>query len=568
MAVQGPVQPVVLREALPVSPSLLVDGGYGDALAGYVRGAMGELAGASGPAAQGYLAALAEDPDNMVLRSRVFETALLEGDVTTAIRLARAMPAQPVARVEGKQAQGSAMPALVRVVGSLHDGNLPQARSDVAVLVRQAPELVQFKLLEAYVAIAQGEPVAKQAAMLAAMPVPQPLEARKQYHIARMWQGVGDEARMLEALELSNRLEPGALFTTLMLADVKARMGNMDEAQGLVRVFRDKNAHVALLEDEMVRLQGGHLGSVFAPNLKHNAAMTLFDFGLLVWSQGAVMPARQIMNQALYLDPANPYILYYAGIVDESAKAFGAATVKYGAIDKASPVGLAARIKLAEAVFRDGDKDRAMAMAKGLVRERPTVQAAQRSLAEMAFDGRDYATALEAYDNLLKTHAATSTATTPASVLAAMYFARGASYERLGDYGKAADDLSLSLIINPTNPSVLNYLAYMWVEQGRNMPESVLMLERAHEAAPDDGAIMDSLGWAYYRQGNYAKALPLLEQAADATPDDATVYLHLGDCYAKVGNVVSAQRYWRLAKTLLTSDDDVAVRRAIEGRVR
>ncbi|MFZ2587334.1 MAG: tetratricopeptide repeat protein [Alphaproteobacteria bacterium] len=549
-----PVQPSVLREALPVSGTALVEEGFGEAVSGYMRGVTADMAGDNGPAAQGYLTALMDDTENANLKSRVFELALVEGDMATAVRLARTMPART----------GDTMPVLVRVVGALHEGNMALAQTELQAVSKVAPDLLQISLINAYLNVAQGGSVAKHVAAVEALKGPQPQEARKQYHIARMWMYVPDEGKAVQALEASNALEPGSLFTTLMLADMYHKRGATSQAVALYNVFRTKNAYVALLEDEAARIAQGYTVVETTPNVKHDVALTLFDFGLLVWSQGAVVPARQLLAQALYLDPTNPYMLYYAGIVDESARAYAAAMAKYSQIPENSPVALAARIRQAEATFRSGQQAEGVAMAKQLVAKRPDVQGFQRSLAEMAFDSRDYSTALKAYDTLLKSQ---SNATPPA-MLAAMYFARGATYERLGQTEQAGQDLSLSLILNPVNPSVLNYLAYMWVDKGIHLNEATAMLERAHEAAPEDGAIMDSLGWAYYQQGQYDKALPLLEQGADATPDDATVFLHLGDVHAKLRNMVSAQRYWRQGSMLLKPEDDAAVRKALQNRVK
>lgn len=548
-----PAQPAPLRELLPVSNTLVTVPGYGDALGGYLRGVSGELVGDSTASSSGYLTALTEDPDNMALRGRVFEMSLLDGNVPTAVRLARSLPVR----------DGQVMPALVRLTGDVQQGRMDSAQDDLLLATRVVPDVLQFELLQAYVTIAQGKPIADEIARLEALNTPKVMEARKLFHIARMWQKAGNEPAMVAALEKSNELEPAALFTTLMLGDVYEKQGRQPEAAALYQAFRAKNPFVALLQDEPTRALKGPKRKMVVPTVQQDVAMTLFDFGLLVWGQGAIAPARQVLNLALDLDPANDAFLYYAGIVDESGQAYDAAKAKYAAINPAAPVGLAAKMRLAEAMFREGKHEEGLDLAKKLARARPDVTPFQRSLAEMAFDSQDYATALKAYDSLLKVQ----DKSTPAPVLAAMYFARGASHERLGHFDAAAKDLNLSLALQPDNPSVMNYLAYMWVEQGKHVDEATVMLERAYQMAPDDGAVMDSLGWAYYQQGLYDKALPFLEQAADITPDDATVFLHLGDVHAKLGHAEEALRYWRFAATLLKPEDDERVRRTLRDRL-
>jgi len=70
---------------------------------------------------------------------------------------------------------------------------------------------------------------------------------------------------------------------------------------------------------------------------------------------------------------------------------------------------------------------------------------------------------------------------------------------------------------------VLNYLGYSWIDQGINLDEGMKMIKRAVDQRPDDGYIVDSLGWAYYRIGNYEDAVKNLERAIDLKPEDPTI---------------------------------------------
>ena len=67
-----------------------------------------------------------------------------------------------------------------------------------------------------------------------------------------------------------------------------------------------------------------------------------------------------------------------------------------------------------------------------------------------------------------------------------------------------------ALELSPEQPYVLNYLGYSWIDQGLNLDAGMKMLKRATELRPDDGAITDSVGWAYYRLGQYDKAVEWL----------------------------------------------------------
>jgi len=83
------------------------------------------------------------------------------------------------------------------------------------------------------------------------------------------------------------------------------------------------------------------------------------------------------------------------------------------------------------------------------------------------------------------------------------------------------------------------------------------MIHRAVEQRPDDGYIVDSLGWAYYRINNYAEAVKNLERAVELKPDDPTINDHLGDAYWRVGRKLEAHFQWSHAKDLKPEQEDL-----------
>jgi len=83
------------------------------------------------------------------------------------------------------------------------------------------------------------------------------------------------------------------------------------------------------------------------------------------------------------------------------------------------------------------------------------------------------------------------------------------------------------------------------------------MIRRAVEQRPDDGYIVDSLGWAYFRTGNYDEAVKNLERAVELKPDDPTINDHLGDAYAKTGRTLEAEFQWAHARDLKPEPEDL-----------
>lgn len=139
-----------------------------------------------------------------------------------------------------------------------------------------------------------------------------------------------------------------------------------------------------------------------------------------------------------------------------------------------------------------------------------------------------------------------------------LQFALGSAYERGGDK-KAAEDVFLGILrAHPDNAQTLNYLGYMWAENGVNLDRATEMINKAVAAEPRNGAFVDSLGWVYFQKGNLDLAEKYLNDAAHLLPRDATVHEHLGDVFAKRGNYTRALDLYRAALKLEPEAKDEA----------
>ncbi len=145
------------------------------------------------------------------------------------------------------------------------------------------------------------------------------------------------------------------------------------------------------------------------------------------------------------------------------------------------------------------------------------------------------------------------------------YYARGTSYERLKNWEAAEADLQKALSLYPDQPLVLNYLGYSWIDQGRNLKEGMTLIEKAVALKPEDGYIVDSLGWAHYMQGNFEDAVRYLERAVELEPNDPVLNDHLGDALWRVGREREARYQWDQALTLSpTPEDEEKIRKKLQ----
>ena len=126
-------------------------------------------------------------------------------------------------------------------------------------------------------------------------------------------------------------------------------------------------------------------------------------------------------------------------------------------------------------------------------------------------------------------------------------FLQGSVYERQKKYDLAEQSFRQVLQQDPTNAQNLNYLGYMLADRNTRLEEALTLIKKAIALDPQNAAYLDSLGWAYFRLGDYEQAEENLRKAAEKSPNDATMHDHLGELYAKTGRLKLAAAHWERA---------------------
>jgi len=135
------------------------------------------------------------------------------------------------------------------------------------------------------------------------------------------------------------------------------------------------------------------------------------------------------------------------------------------------------------------------------------------------------------------------------------YYYVGICYERLKQWKKSEEYLKKSLTIAPQEYSVINYLAYSWLERRENIEEATMMLKNAVELSKwEKGYIIDSLGWAYFLKKDFDKAEKLLKIAYEKNTNESEVYDHYGDVLWMQKKFLQARYVWNNAINLENID--------------
>jgi len=281
------------------------------------------------------------------------------------------------------------------------------------------------------------------------------------------------------------------------------------------------------------------------------AAEVLYGLGAALGRRGGEDLGLVYLQLALYLQPNHALALLSLADLHEQLKHPRQAIKVYERVPVASPLRRNADIQLAVNLDALDRTDEAKERLNKLVAERPTDIDAIMALGNIQRGRKAFEECADVYGKGI------ATIEKPERPNWLIYYFRGICFERAKKWERAEEDLKTALKLYPDQPHVLNYLGYSWVDQGVHLDEGMRMIRRAVEQRPDDGYIVDSLGWAYYRLGNFDEAVRHLERAVELKPDDPTINDHLGDAYWKTGRVLEANFQWSHARDLKPEPEEL-----------
>ncbi|HOZ34044.1 MAG TPA: tetratricopeptide repeat protein, partial [Tabrizicola sp.] len=256
------------------------------------------------------------------------------------------------------------------------------------------------------------------------------------------------------------------------------------------------------------------------------------------------------LRVAEYLRPDHADVVLLTADTLETLGQHQLAVETYATFPPDDPAYVSAEIGRAGALRSDGQVDAAIQAMQALARAHPDLFSVQFALGDMLRLEERFDEAEVAYT------AAINLQTKITEEDWVLFFYRGISHEQSKDWAAAEADFRQSLTLNPDQPQVLNYLGYGLVDRGESLDEALGMIEKAVAADPEQGYIIDSLAWAYFRLGRYEDALRPMEKASVLEPVDPIVTDHLGDVYWMVGRKLEARFQWRRALSFEPTETD------------
>ena len=492
-------------------------------------------------AAAYYLNVLKADPRNADLLSRTFLSVLTDGDIDEAGRLAdRLIQLDRTDRIA----------RLVIGVRALKQKQYAIARQNFAQSVRGPVTDLTATLLSAWALAGAGDTHAA-IDTLDRLAGPDWYAIFKDLHGGLILDVANNKKEAGKRYERAYKADPMALRTVQAYARYLSRNGGKDDALKLYQQFNKGVADHPVVVEEMKEISGGDRLPPLADSPRAGAAEALYGLGASIGRRGGEDLALVYLQLALYLEPTHAMALLSLADLYDSLKKPELAIKIYDRIPASSPLRRNAEIQVASDLDSLDRTDEAKKRLEALIAEHPKDSEAIIALGNILRGRKAFAECAEVYSKAVDNLAV------PEKANWVLFYFRGICYERSKQWPKAEADLKKALELFPDQPLVLNYLGYSWVDQGVNLDEGMRMIRRAVEQRPDDGYIVDSLGWANFRIGNYEDAVKDLDRAVELKPDDSTINDHLGDAYWRVGRVLEAHFQWSHAKDLNPDPEDL-----------
>ena len=346
---------------------------------------------------------------------------------------------------------------------------------------------------------------------------------------------------------------------TQIIGNFYERSSNIKAATKLYDQYQEQNPDTNLLYVARDRLRLKITPKPLIASATDGVAEMLFWIANSLHRQRAQETKLLLAQLALHIKPNYPIMRILTGEILEADQRFEDANFQFKNIPESSTFKPTAQMRIAANYHDMGRTNEAIAIARGVAKSRPYDPKPHHAVGDYLRSTEYYKEAIPEYDEAIRR------AGTLKPTHWRLFYKRGIVLERVKAFKESEADFLKALELQPDQPFVLNYLGYSWIEQGRNLSKALNMIRKAVNLRPNDGYIIDSLGWVYYQIGNYDDAVAELERAVQYRPEDPVINDHLGDAFWQVGRKNEARFQWLHSLSL---KPDKEVEKRVRGKLK
>ena len=323
------------------------------------------------------------------------------------------------------------------------------------------------------------------------------------------------------------------------------------EAIKIYQAFLAGGDRNAIIEAALKNAEAGKKPETFVGTPAAGASEALFSLSSAMTDDQSIDVALPYAQLAVSLKGDGPVLATLLGDIYVNIKHYQQAIEAYDMVPLSSPLRINADTEIAVNLQRLERSSEAQAKLVEIIAKDPKNYDVLMTLGNIYRSNEKFVEAAETYSKAIDLVAQ------PTKDHWRAFYYRGIANEQQKIWDKGEADFRKALTLSPDEPTVLNYLGYAMIERKTNLAEALQMVKKAVELKPNDGYIVDSLGWAYYQLGDYKQAVEQIERAVDLNPADPTIGEHLGDAYWRVGRTLEARFQWQHSKDNKPEPDDL-----------
>lgn len=486
--------------------------------------------------------ALHQLPDDLEIRKEAFAAFMMNGDIDRAIILAGDL------KNDAEVAQEA---HIILVVSAIMKKQWAAARSLLAGFPDGPASRLFVPIMTAW--IEYGAERSVTAAYLQPLLDPGPLMSVSSHQAALIYALSADPQNAERAFQTG--VQSGAMSNAGFALDFGAfleREGNQERAallyDMLVQALPD---HPAVMR-AVARFKSGQKPPAFQRDIAPHLAAGFLSFADSLRRDGHSRFARSYVQLALYLAPSPQGQLLLADLAADQEQ-WDVAADLYAAVSGDEIYRRIALIRRAEMIEQSGDFAQALALLSPLAATHVNDEVVQLALADLYRRSEKYQEAAPLYQRAINVLSAAHGS--ESEIPWGIWFSLAMCQEQLGQWHDAERNLLRARDLSGNSPIVVNYLAYSWIDRGIRLDDAKKLIEAVVKKEPRNGFYVDSLGWLYFKLGEYEKALALMERASAMEPVDPVITDHLGDVLWYLSRTSEARYQWRKALAF-TPDDD------------